>query len=158
MNKLSSKLVIGVVALVSVFCIGVSYGFKHGAENRANLESVVLGAVLTAQVNRLQSGTEDDVRNVEGLMNFYIDFGIDGFNWYQTDGNQFLSNMFLEEHVNLIEKSIITISKFRTENPDKSNPELVANLYEAEEKKLYLETLEARKQTIAIYEVKELTK
>ena len=122
------------------------------------MESVVLGAVLTAQVNRLQSGTEDDVRNVEGLMNFYIDFGIDGFNWYQTDGNQFLSNMFLEEHVNLIEKSIITISKFRTENPDKSNPELVANLYEAEEKKLYLETLEARKQTIAIYEVKELTK
>ena len=152
------KIVLGILTLVSVFCIGVSYGFKSGAENQANLESVALGAILTAQVNRLQSGSEKDLRDVEGLMEFYIDFGIDSFNRYQTDGNKILSSVFLEGHLDVLDKSIISLSKFRMDRPDKSNHEQIARLYDADEEKQYLDILKARNETIAQYGAKELTR
>ena len=147
------KLAFGVALLAVVFLLGVGFGFKQGARNSLSLEGVALGHILTAQVKRLHSGTEKDIKDIESLMTFYIDFGIDSFNWYETNGNHFLSELFLEGHTDFLDKSIKGLSKFRLENPNTEDQNLIADLFDGEEKKLFLEKIEARKKTVSLYGV-----
>lgn len=147
------KLAFGIVILTVVFSLGVGFGFKQGSRNALSLEGVALGNILTAQAKRLHSGTDEDIKNIESLMTFYIDFGIDSFNWYETNGNHFLSELFMEGHTDLLEKGIRELSKYRIENPNTDDQNLVADLFDDEEKKLFLEKIEARKKTVSLYGV-----
>ncbi len=109
---------IALAAAAAGFCLGVLYGFNQGVNNYAALESVLVGYINTAQVNRLESGNSEDIKNVRGYLLIGVDHGLRQYSWYQEKGNHLLSNLLLSDHVSVLEKSAGKLAAFRSQNPE----------------------------------------
>jgi hypothetical protein len=127
------------------FCLGGFYGFNQGVQNYAALESVLVGYMNTAQVNRLKSGSNEEIKNVSGYLLVGVDHGLDQYAWYEEKGNHFLSNLLLADHTNLLDKSIQGIASFRSENPE---VDLAGVLNDEESKNRYAEMYAKRQSVI----------
>ena len=90
------------------------YGFREGINNYYNLEALPVAVIGTTYYKQLEAG---DTERAKGFYNLQVDFAIDGYIWYDEHGNSWLSNIFLQEHLNSKEDYIQRLVNFRTKVP-----------------------------------------
>jgi hypothetical protein len=130
-REIKVKYVVIAAAALFGFCLGAFYGFNQGVHNYAALDSVLVGYMNTAQVNRLKSDSIEDAKNVRGYLLIGVDRALDQYTWYQEKGNHLLSNFFLADHVALLDKSVRGLTAFRAQNPETN----LVGVVESEESK-----------------------
>ena len=90
------------VALISA-ALGVAYGFNSGVENFYHLE--MLPATLVTSSNYRNIAKGDDSEYSEWVR-YDSETALDSYLWYEENGNDILSNLFLRDHVNSREKYV----------------------------------------------------
>ena len=130
---------IGIASVVILFSSGSAwYGFWKGVEHGGALETTALGALSTAQIKRLKSGSSDDINGVIGFLEYYVDHGLNQYNWYEESGSKLWGNLLADDYEESLTRSAKFAAEYRAENPENTivesiHPELFAKRKQAVE-------------------------
>jgi hypothetical protein len=108
------KYLVNIFVAVSAFAGGAIYGFREGMNNYYHLDAMPEAAIGTIYYKQLGEG---DFKKAQGYYDMQVDREIDGYIWYQENGNPVLSNIFLREHINGMEEYLAKLIKFRKQVP-----------------------------------------
>ncbi len=106
------------LALIGITVFSTWIGFKKGLEHGGAIEATSLGAISTAQISRLESGTQEDIDNVIALFEIYVNHGLDQFYWYSEYGNSFWANFVTDNYEDKMLTSVKIIAQYRKKNPE----------------------------------------
>ncbi|MDO6568153.1 hypothetical protein Q4561_13860 [Alteromonas sp. 1_MG-2023] len=110
---------VGITLAVFLFSSGSAwYGYWKGVEHGGALETTALGALSTAQIKRLKSGTPDDINAVIGFFEYYVDHGLNQYNWYDENGSKFWGNLLANDYEESLIRSAKLVAIYRAENPE----------------------------------------
>lgn len=112
------KYAVFVFLLIGVSVLSTWVGFRKGLEHGAAIEATSFGAISAAQILRLKSGTQEDIDNVIGLFEFYVDHGLNQFYWYGENGNSFWGDFIVDGYDGLMLDSAKILAQYRSENPE----------------------------------------
>lgn len=108
-----------VLSLLLLFSSGSAwYGFWKGVEHGGALETTAFGALSTAQIKRLKSGSSDDVNNVIGFFEFYVDHSLNQYGWYEESGSELWGRLLADDYEESLVNAAKIAAEYREENPE----------------------------------------
>ena len=94
------------------------YGFWKGVEHGGALETTALAALSTAQIKRLKSGSSDDINSVIEFFEYYVDHGLNQYNWYEESGSKLWGSLMADDYEESLTRTAKYAAQYRADNPE----------------------------------------
>lgn len=140
MNRNVKSTVTIILIVLAISSGSAWYGFWKGFEHGGALETTAFAALSTAQIKRLKSGDGGDIENVISFFEYYVDHGLNQYNWYEESGSELWGSLLTDDYDESLVHAAKVAAVYRAKNPEDEMIETIDPLHYAK-RKLAIEKL-----------------